>query len=165
MRYFRKWSTQRRRPPPTAQELAAQFVIDLQPRAPVWVDPDDIPEEGDFPAHVVVSAKDCAPVKTKGVASIFAFAQSQFCAELAARQVIAEVMYGVTGDDERPAPARLPACRKIIREGGTTRHIAMREQETEEWMERERVRRAKQRPPRPQKQKFKMKGTRTWADA
>lgn len=161
MRYSR-WSPKRRRRL-TAEELAAQLVIDLQPRAPVWVDPDDIPEDGDFPAHRVVSASECEPVKTKAACSIFAFAATQFCAERAARQVISEVMYGIV--DDAPQAPRLPAhCRKIVRDGDVTRHIALREQDTPEWEEKERIRRAKQRPPRPQRQKFKMKGTRQWAE-
>lgn len=163
MRYS-PWSCKRRRRL-SAEELAAQLCIDLQPRAPAWVDPDDIPEDGDFPAHLVVSAAACEPVKTRAPCSVFAFAASQFCAERAARQVISEVMYGVLGDDEEPPAPRLPShCRKIVRDGDVTRHIALREQDTEEWAEKERARRAKQKPPRPTKQKFKMKGTRQWAD-
>lgn len=42
-------------------------------------------------------------------------------------------------------------CRVVTREDGVTRHMAIREQDTEEWAERERQRRARQRPPRPVK--------------
>lgn len=42
-------------------------------------------------------------------------------------------------------------CRVVTREDGVTRHVAIREQDTEEWAERERARRARQRPPRPVK--------------
>lgn len=41
--------------------------------------------------------------------------------------------------------------RIVTREDGVTRHVAVREQDTEEWAERERQRRARQRPPRPPK--------------
>lgn len=40
-------------------------------------------------------------------------------------------------------------CRVVTQEDGVTRHVAIREQDTEEWAERERQRRARQRPPRP----------------
>jgi hypothetical protein len=63
--------------------------------------------------------------------------------------------------DTSPPPA---AGRIIVREGGITRHIAVRAQDTDEWAEKERQRRARQRPPRPSRQKFKMKGSRAWAD-
>ncbi len=41
--------------------------------------------------------------------------------------------------------------RIVTREDGVTRHVAIREQDTPEWAERERQRRARQRPPRPPK--------------
>lgn len=42
-------------------------------------------------------------------------------------------------------------CRVVTREDGVTRHVAIREQDTAEWAEREQQRRARQRPPRPVK--------------
>jgi hypothetical protein len=65
-----------------------------------------------------------------------------------------------------PASAfSLPArSSTIVREGGVTRHIAVREQDTDEWAEKERQRRARQKPPRPPRQKFKMRGSRAWAE-
>ena len=66
-----------------------------------------------------------------------------------------------------PAPgggASLPARSSVIvRDGHITRHTSVREQDTDEWAEKERQRRARQKPPRPPTQKFKVKGTRTWA--
>lgn len=64
-----------------------------------------------------------------------------------------------------PAPSDQPAQigRIIVREDGITRHTAVRLQDTEEWAEKERQRRARQRPPRPPRQKFKMKGSRAWS--
>lgn len=163
---FSKFSYRRRRAL-SPEELAAQLVIDLQPRAPVWVDPDDVPEEGDFPEHRIVRAEDCERPKTRAACSIFALAQETGAA-IAARQVISEFMLGGLAQETKKAaksPRRAPvtqAC--VIREAGITRHIAVRYQDTDEWAEKERIRRAKQKPPRPKKQKFAMKGTRQWAD-
>lgn len=42
-------------------------------------------------------------------------------------------------------------CRQVVRDGDTVRHVAIREQDTDEWAEREQQRRARQRPPRPAK--------------
>lgn len=68
-----------------------------------------------------------------------------------------------------PAPgggASLPARSSVIvRAGGVIRHTSVREQDTDEWAEKERQRRARQKPPRPPKQKFKVKGSRTWAES
>ena len=47
--------------------------------------------------------------------------------------------------------------RRIVREGDITRHIAMRVQETDEWAEKERARRARQKLPKPPRQTFKLK--------
>lgn len=44
-----------------------------------------------------------------------------------------------------------PILRKVVQDGDVTRHIPLREQETEEWAERERARWARTRPPRPTK--------------
>ena len=154
---------------PAAAALVAnapppQIAMELRP-PPVWVDPDDIPEEGDFPEHRWTRAADCEPVHTRAAASIFAMA-AELGAERTARQVISEFMLWPAGEPAAPVkPARAPTlCRRIVRDGDVTRHIALREQDTEEWAEKERQRRARQKPPRPQKQKFKMKGTREWAD-
>lgn len=53
--------------------------------------------------------------------------------------------------------------RAVMTKDGVTRHTSVREQDTDEWAEKERARRARQKPPRPPKQKFKVKGTKTWA--
>lgn len=156
----------------TVMELARQLAIDLQPRAPAWIDPDDIPEDGDYPAHRLVSAAACDPPLTRAACSVFAlgaqFLSKEDGAEIAARQVITEFMLGGLADKppkESKKPNRHPATQAcVIREAGVTRHIAVRYQDTEEWAEKERERRARQKPPKPTKQKFKMKGTRQWAD-
>lgn len=156
---MRRWRAKSRRL--TVMELAHQLAIDLQPRAPVWLDPDDIPDEGDYPTHTVVSAAGLEIPKTKAACSVFDFAAS-----IAARQVISEFMLGADEPASRSTETSRPAhCRKIVRDGDITRHIALREQDTPEWAEKEQARRSRQKPPRPTKQKFKMKGTRQWADA
>lgn len=48
-------------------------------------------------------------------------------------------------------PATEAAPYRVERDGDRTRLIRMRPEETAEWQERERIRRAKQRPPRPPK--------------
>lgn len=54
------------------------------------------------------------------------------------------------------------AIRRIVtREDGITKHVAVREQDTPEWAERERQRRARQRPPRTGTRKVK-KAIRHW---
>lgn len=55
------------------------------------------------------------------------------------------------------------ACR-IVRSGNVTRCINVPIKETAEWLETERQRRARQKPPRPPRQRFKVKGSKTWAD-
>ncbi|MCZ2496421.1 hypothetical protein GN316_06605 [Xylophilus sp. Kf1] len=47
---------------------------------------------------------------------------------------------------------------------GVTRCVSVREQDTAEWQEKEQARRARQRPPKPTKQRFKMRNSRVWAD-
>ena len=55
-------------------ELERQLVIDLQPRSPVFVDPDDLPEPGDFPEHRWTRATECEAPKVRGPASIWDYA-------------------------------------------------------------------------------------------
>lgn len=69
---------------------------------------------------------------------------------------------GLVGAGGAPLPARSSV---IVRDGGVIRHTSVREQDTDEWAEKERQRRARQKPPRPPKQKFKVKGSRTWAES
>lgn len=155
----------KRRPRAVGMPMPIQFAIDLRER--VEVDPDEIAEEGDYFAHRVVDAAACEAPKTTAACSIFALA-AETGAEIAARQVITEFMLGGLADKppkEPKKPKRHPATQAcVIREAGVTRHIAVRYQDTEEWAEKERERRARQKPPKPAKQKFKMKGTRQWAD-
>lgn len=123
---------------------------DILPR--LELEPEDLDEIQIEPfRHTVVSAADCKIPKGLGPASVFALAS---CAVInrrprgrAANQPIAQIH------------------RQIIREDGRIVHLSMRVQETEEWRLKEEARRARQRPPKPPKQKFKTKGSRVWADA
>lgn len=136
----------------TVMELARQLSIDLQPRMPVLVDPDDIPEEGDFPAHRWASAAECPLPEELGPASIFDLGSS-----VAAAQVLAEFRLRPRAAKAHPANHQPMRPARIIREGDTVRHVAMRIQETDEWQEKERARRARQILPKPPKQTFKLR--------
>lgn len=143
----RKWKRRARNPDPR------QFAVQLELREQEPIDPDEIPEPGDFPAHCIVSAAECAPVKTRAPRSIFDFAS-----EFAAAEVISEFMLARSAPpihDQTP-PAD-PIHRRIIREAGVTRHIGLRHQETDEWAEKERARRARQKLPKPPKQSFRLR--------
>jgi len=63
-----------------------------------------------------------------------------------------------------PVTSTSTACR-IVRVEGVTRCITVPITDTAEWQEREFQRRAKQRPPRPNKQRFQLKGSSKWAAA
>ncbi|CAN5715585.1 hypothetical protein BH10PSE18_BH10PSE18_08170 [soil metagenome] len=101
------------------------------------------------PIQRIVPAAGAAVPKTLGPCSVFAMAAAPSVGPLRL----------ATTTSGSPAPFG----RIIVREGGITRHTAVRLQDTEEWAEKERQRRARQRPPRPPRQKFKMKGSRAWA--
>ncbi len=133
-------------------ELARQLSIDLQPRMPVLVDPDDIPEEGDFPEHRWTLAAACEAPKVRGPASIF-----ELGASVAAAQVINEFRLRPRAAKVHTIEQQAMRPARIIREGDTVRHVAMRVQETDEWQEKERARRARQVLPKPPKQTFRLK--------
>lgn len=101
--------------------------------------------------HKVVSAADCKIPKGLGPASVFALAG----ATLSQRR----------GRGRATRTEATTVHRNIVREDGRIVHMSMRVQETEEWRVKEEARRARQKPPKPPKQKFKTKGSRTWADA
>lgn len=69
-------------------------------------------------------------------------------------------------NDESSRPDQPASVRIVTREGGIVRCKQVRYADTEEGQEKERARRAKQRPPRPTKAaaKIKMKGSREWPD-
>lgn len=123
---------------------------DILPR--LEVEPEDLDEIQIEPfRHTVVSAADCKIPKGLGPASVFALAN---CA------VINRRPRGRAANQDA-----VQIHRQIIREDGRIVHLSMRVQETEEWRLKEEARRARQKPPKPPKQKFRTKGSRTWADA
>lgn len=113
--------------------------LDLQlPDPPPWVDPYS---DGayDFPEHRVVRAEEAAPVRTRAPASIFAFAA------LIKRSGRRQAHFA------QSAPAPLPAV-AVQRDGEACRVVGAAypaNRWTEERAEKERIRRAKQRPPKP----------------
>lgn len=140
----RKWSHKVRQPEP-----AQPVQLDLKEQEPI--DPDEIPEPGDYPAHWIVKAEDRPLPKGLGARSIFDLGLSAMPA-----QVISEMM--ATRAEEKPlAPMPDPIHRRVIREAGVTRHISMRYQETDEWAEKDRARRARQKLPKPPKQTFRLR--------
>jgi hypothetical protein len=102
-----------------------QLEIDLR-------DPDEIPEEGDYPVRVIVSALEAPALNVCGVSSIFA---------LASNPAIFKQKAFATRENQ--------VHRKVTWDRGVLRHSTILPQETEEWAERERARRARQKPPKP----------------
>lgn len=148
-----KW-TRKRRPP--ARAFPIQFAMDLSDRPEV--DPDEIEEPGDHFTHVITSATACEMPKTRAPCSIFALAAGH-----AADQVISEFMSPRKQREEAApepeAPQQDTIHRRISRSmaDGITRHTAMRYQDTDEWAEKERARRARQKLPKPPKQAFRLR--------
>lgn len=62
------------------------------------------------------------------------------------------------------APPGATLTRRIVCIGTVTRCTLVPVTETAEWAEREQARRARQRVPRPPRQKFKLVGSTAWAD-
>ena len=105
-------------------------------------DRDEIPELDDYPVHSVVSAADRPSLALVAPCSVFDLAGHQ--SQPAGRA--------------KPQPkTEQPSHAQIIREDGVTRHISLRYQETEQWAEKDRDRRAKQKLPRPPKQSFRIR--------
>lgn len=101
------------------------------------------------PVQRIVPAAGATPLASLGPCSVFAMAAA-----------LSSISTADSPATDQPAPT---IGRIVVREGDRTRYMAVREQDTPEWAEKERQRRARQRPPRPTRQKFKMKGSRTWA--
>lgn len=92
----------------------------------------------DFPTHAFVPASRAAPVVTIAPASIFAMADAMRTAK----------------DQRNPgrfdaAAGFQPAPYRVERDGDRVRVVRLLPGETDEWKERERARRARQRPPKP----------------
>lgn len=140
-----------KRPAPVLALTGLQLEIDYSAQ-PAWIDPDDIPEDGDFPEHRWTRAADCDSPKTTAPASIWDLGSS-----IAAAQVINEFRLRPRAAKAHPEDRQPIRPARIIREGDTVRHVAMRVQETDEWQEKERARRARQVLPKPPKQTFRLK--------
>lgn len=96
----------------------------------------------------MVSAAGCPMPETVGAPSVFGLASARF-----------EWREGVP-----PAPSgrRGANVRVVTRTEGVTRCTTVPFAETEQAQEREQKRRARQEPPKPNKQDFKMKNSKTW---
>jgi hypothetical protein len=98
----------------------------------------DIDTAFDFPRRAVVKAVEVPPVVTRAPSSIFTMADAM----KAAKVLHKHGRFGAVAAAE-PAPYR------VQRDGDRVRVVRLLPEETDEWKERERVRRAKQRPPKP----------------
>jgi hypothetical protein len=127
---LRTFGRPRRRVRPEPEQLPLRIVL----REPERDDPEPLP------VHRLVSAADAPPVETRGVASVFTLAD----ASKAAHAMRTFGRFGAASGFE-PAPYRVERSYA----DGTVRMIRQRPEDTEEWQERERIRRAKQRPPKP----------------
>lgn len=134
--------------PAPRRRLAARvaaFVrwVQLDLLSPSWLNRSDGEPVDDDPfvaapvVHRTVLALDAAPPQTTGIRSVFDMAASVLSKPPRAAQ--------------KPAEPEPPRYGRTVREGGVTRHIAMRYDETAEWAEKERARRARQKVPRPSK--------------
>lgn len=130
--------TPHHRPKPKRSPIrkAVQLLLSFRPRYEAQ-DADD--SDWDFPEHRVIKAKEAPKVTTTAPRSVF---------DLAAAGVMLR-----TGGRFGAAPASLASAPlyRVEREDGRTRVVRLRPDETDEWAERERIRRAKQRPPKPVK--------------
>lgn len=136
----------RRRPAPAEPEQIPLRIVLREPER------DDVPEP--MPVHRVVSAADAPAVQTAGFASVFTMADAAKAAK-ALRQ------FGRFGAAESFEPAPYRVERDYA--NGAVRVIRQRVEDTAEWQERERVRRAKQRPPKPSaKARTRGKKVRGW---
>jgi hypothetical protein len=128
---------------------ALACLLQLPIRAPLReLDRDDLAEPA--PVHRIVSAADAPPVQTVAVSSIFGLAAT-----------VQSLKRGRFGAPEQFEPAPYRVERSYA--DGTLRVIRQRPEETQEWQDRERARRAKQRPPKPSaKAKTRGKKVRAW---
>lgn len=92
----------------------------------------------DFPRRALVKAVEVPPVVTRAPSSIFTMADAM----KAAKDLRQHGRFGAVAAAE-PAPYR------VERDGDRVRVVRLLPEETDEWKERERARRARQRPPKP----------------
>lgn len=147
-----------RRRSPVRRAIAAAFAwvqAELEFVLRTLDPPDPADDEFDFPEHRIVSAADVPPPVTRAPASIFAMAATYLKGKPARR-------YDFTPQTTRPAA--LPV--QVERAAGVTRVVGAQypaARWTEEKAEAERIRRAKQRPPKPTaKAKSRGKKVREW---
>lgn len=122
----------------------AAFVqwVQLDLLSPQWLhrldgeDLDDDPFVAAPIVHRVVLALDAEPPQTTGIRSVFDMAAA---------------VLSKPAKPPKPEQTEPPRYGVTLREVGVTRHVARRHDETEEWAERERQRRARQRVPKPTK--------------
>lgn len=127
-----------------AIEAAAQVWLQTPIRAPLRaLERDDLPADDDCPVQRIVDAAQAPRLRITGMASIFTIADAAKAAQDLRR-------CGRFGDAAGFAPIT-----RVERDGDSIRVVRLLPQETAEWQEKERVRRAKQRPPKP------VKGART----
>lgn len=108
---------------------------------------DDLADRDDYPCHRSISATDATPIRPAAPSSIFS-AAATLHAMAAARAIL--------------PPADRPLYR-VHRADGRIRCERLRPEDTPEWQEKERIRRAKQRPPKPvAKAKTRGKTVRKW---
>jgi hypothetical protein len=145
----------RRRPRVAGAPLRAmQLVLDFDFRefaaqASGWLDDEDTAY--DFPTRLRTVAGRQAPPHTAAAPSIWALAAA------AARSKPSK------SAKPRAAPPAAGPLLRVEREDGRVRVVRLRPEETQEWAERERLRRAKQRPPKPTKAaKSRGKKVRAW---
>lgn len=95
----------------------------------------------------IVSAAECQPLRIQAPSSVFDLARFRG--------------RGAANDEPKSAaPATRPGNVLVVtREVGVVRCQAIRFSETEEGQEKERARRARQKPPRARKQKFRLKNS------
>jgi hypothetical protein len=138
------------KPRQKAQQLGLDFWAREFGGAHAGVPLDDEDTAWDFPRHSRIVAGHQPPPATSAAPSIWALAAA----------VRAEPRQRARpGKDDAAAPPMY----RVEREAGRVRVVRLRPEETAEWAERERVRRAKQRPPKPTKQaKTRGKKVRVW---
>lgn len=144
--FYEIWFHRRK---PSRHLRSMQNIIELRER--IVIHPDEIPEEGDYPVHLRVKASEAPPVKTRAPCSIFALGS-----EAAAKQILSEFTLARHAEPGFE-PHQDTVHRLITREAGVVKHVRQRHDETDEWKEKERIRRAKQVLPKPPKQKFRIK--------
>lgn len=119
----------RRRRPRFVDPRQLAFTFEFAPQLDVFALEFD---EDEMPVHRRVSARACAAPRTTAATSIFDIGR----------------LSALTG---WRAAEDTTVHRLVMRDGDVTRHVSLREQDTDEWAERERARRARQKPPRPPK--------------